>query len=239
MWKYALLIIVILIILYFIFRNLSERFNPNFVLARLLNQDQAINAVKRYEYNQMSPTYNDFKDMSYTEQSKWFTSEVPEEFRSLTDVDDVKRSNTAHKSLMNNASSMIRSNLKKLSRSEHQTDTPAQPPSMQNTTGPQIDGNTPIPPSGTCSDRWKGCAKWAADGECDINPEYMLWNCPSSCNSCNMTDDQKYKIVIDQNQKAPAHCVYHPEGDYPSPDEYMFRMRSYYETPVYPTIAHA
>eukprot|EP00058_Branchiostoma_floridae_P010495 XP_002595983.1 hypothetical protein BRAFLDRAFT_128083 [Branchiostoma floridae] len=35
-----------------------------------------------------------------------------------------------------------------------------------------------------CADDNGGCAGWAADGECDLNPGYMLTNCRLSCGEC-------------------------------------------------------
>ncbi|KAI8781987.1 cysteine-rich venom protein LIO1 [Biomphalaria glabrata] len=37
---------------------------------------------------------------------------------------------------------------------------------------------------GDCNDNAGGCAAWAKDGQCQINPKYMLKNCKKSCDVC-------------------------------------------------------
>eukprot|EP00058_Branchiostoma_floridae_P022713 XP_002608203.1 hypothetical protein BRAFLDRAFT_90357 [Branchiostoma floridae] len=37
----------------------------------------------------------------------------------------------------------------------------------------------------SCTDTNGQCAEWAAAGECDANPGYMLWNCMQSCGFCS------------------------------------------------------
>jgi len=47
---------------------------------------------------------------------------------------------------------------------------------------------TPKPtPTGTCRDDNTGCAGWAARGECQKNPGYMLKSCRKSCKQCSTT----------------------------------------------------
>jgi len=36
-----------------------------------------------------------------------------------------------------------------------------------------------------CVDRHSNCEEWAVRGECEVNPDYMLWQCRSSCRSCH------------------------------------------------------
>lgn len=70
----------------------------------------------------------------------------------------------------------------------------------------------------SCTDMFDGCAKWAADGECTINPEYMLYACAKSCSACKLTPQQKHDITVIYNSRDPAHCVSHDEnypGDFP------------------------
>merc|ERR1711937_714830 len=39
-----------------------------------------------------------------------------------------------------------------------------------------------------CKNRHADCAFWALEGECDINPNYMLTNCAPVCNTCHLLD---------------------------------------------------
>lgn len=39
-----------------------------------------------------------------------------------------------------------------------------------------------------CKDNADGCSGWAAGGECEANPGYMLANCRRSCNVCENTE---------------------------------------------------
>ena len=44
----------------------------------------------------------------------------------------------------------------------------------------------------SCKDKnEKDCASWAASGECDANPGYMLVHCASSCDKCDLLDYKK------------------------------------------------
>lgn len=40
----------------------------------------------------------------------------------------------------------------------------------------------------TCSDRHKQCRGWQRSGECEVNPGWMIVNCPQSCNACHLLD---------------------------------------------------
>ena len=44
------------------------------------------------------------------------------------------------------------------------------------------------PDAKECVDRHEACKGFAEGGECDINPGWMIINCPVSCNSCHMRD---------------------------------------------------
>lgn len=37
---------------------------------------------------------------------------------------------------------------------------------------------------GDCVDSNHDCAAWAAMGECQSNPDYMMYNCRASCGAC-------------------------------------------------------
>jgi hypothetical protein len=86
-----------------------------------------------------------------------------------------------------------------------------------------------LPVSDQCSDSYDECSKWAANGECTINPGFMLYKCAKSCKSCALNDQQKYNLVeIYGNRDAP-HCVYHPGSKgYPDPQYYVRQFDSYY-----------
>ncbi len=40
-----------------------------------------------------------------------------------------------------------------------------------------------------CVDLKDKCRKWADSGECQSNPEFMLFSCPMSCNTCSQCID--------------------------------------------------
>ena len=42
--------------------------------------------------------------------------------------------------------------------------------------------------AGDCEDRHTQCVGFAEQGECDINPGWMIINCPVSCNACHLRD---------------------------------------------------
>merc|ERR1719480_652418 len=52
------------------------------------------------------------------------------------------------------------------------------PPAPLPTPGP------PQPSPGPCSDDSEFCGDWAASGQCETNPGYMLEACPASCRVC-------------------------------------------------------
>merc|ERR1719189_2943579 len=46
--------------------------------------------------------------------------------------------------------------------------------------------HAPAPPTqAPCTDENQNCGNWAASGECEANPAYMLVNCPLSCGVCS------------------------------------------------------
>jgi hypothetical protein len=77
-----------------------------------------------------------------------------------------------------------------------------------------------------CTDDYDDCAIWAANGECTINPEYMLYACPKSCKACALTPQQKHNVTVIYNQHEPARCVSHGEN-YPGNFPYINRMYDY------------
>lgn len=80
-----------------------------------------------------------------------------------------------------------------------------------------------LPRSSDCEDKYEACPIWASRGECIINPEYMLYNCASSCEACALNDQEKYNVTYIYNSRPPAGCVYHGE-DYPSVRRYMHEL---------------
>lgn len=66
-----------------------------------------------------------------------------------------------------------------------------------------------------CRDRYNRCKQWAANGECLINPEYMLYNCARSCRACRLNPQQKYNVTRIMNRRDPSKCVYHG-AEYPN-----------------------
>lgn len=83
-----------------------------------------------------------------------------------------------------------------------------------------------LPVSTNCPDLFSECSKWAANDECIINPEFMLYNCPKSCGSCEYTEDDKYNVTKIYNSRPPLHNVYHGEN-YPGPFPFLNKMYSY------------
>ncbi len=75
-----------------------------------------------------------------------------------------------------------------------------------------------LPVDGSCKDDYDSCATWASNGECVINPEYMLYHCAGSCKSCQLTPQQKWNLTVMYNKKPVNNCVYHGKnGSYPDP----------------------
>lgn len=78
----------------------------------------------------------------------------------------------------------------------------------------------------SCSDSFDDCSTWADDGECEINPEFMLYNCPKSCKGCQYSEQDRSRLTRIYNSRPPAHCVYHGQ-DYPGNFQYMNRLYDY------------
>lgn len=64
----------------------------------------------------------------------------------------------------------------------------------------------------TCSNSYADCAKWAKAGECEINPEYMLFACPGACKACDLSPEQKQEIIIKASKLPLPGCAYHGEA---------------------------
>jgi len=83
-----------------------------------------------------------------------------------------------------------------------------------------------LPQDSNCTDEYSSCQEWADNGECEINPEFMLYNCKKSCKVCSLTGDEKSELVRIYNSREPAHCVYHG-ANYPGPSSYMNTLNEY------------
>ena len=64
----------------------------------------------------------------------------------------------------------------------------------------------------TCSDTYSDCQKWADAGECEINPEYMLFACPGACKACDLSATEKREIAVKASKLPLPGCVYHGES---------------------------
>mmetsp|Transcript_32855 Transcript_32855/g.63249 ORF Transcript_32855/g.63249 Transcript_32855/m.63249 type:complete len:440 (+) Transcript_32855:238-1557(+) len=76
--------------------------------------------------------------------------------------------------------------------------------------------------SNTCRDEVQNCALWAGQGECSINPKYMLSKCAMSCNSCfsqsSETGDQSCSDDTRAAEEPPARPPISPFNP-PSPSQ--------------------
>lgn len=70
-----------------------------------------------------------------------------------------------------------------------------------------------LPYGDNCSNKENDekCKKWAENGECVINPSMMLYDCEKSCRACNLSNDNKQKIIKIIESRSPLGCVYHDE----------------------------
>ena len=83
-----------------------------------------------------------------------------------------------------------------------------------------------LPQDSNCLDNYDKCPTWAANSECDINPEYMLYNCKKSCKSCSLNPQQLYDVTRIINSRAPPSCSYRGES-YPGPLNYYLHLLQY------------
>lgn len=84
-----------------------------------------------------------------------------------------------------------------------------------------------LPQSADCEDDYDDCPAWAANGECDINPEYMLYNCKKSCKSCALNPQQLQNVTAIMNSRPPPGCSFHGKP-YPGPFTYYYNMLEYH-----------
>lgn len=83
-----------------------------------------------------------------------------------------------------------------------------------------------LPESSQCKDNYDKCKEWAENGECTINPEFMLYGCPGSCKACALSEQEKFNLVKIYNKREPSHCVFHGES-YPDPYKYLRKTEEY------------
>jgi hypothetical protein len=84
-----------------------------------------------------------------------------------------------------------------------------------------------LPVSATgCTDMFANCGIWSANNECGINPEFMLYNCPQSCQACSLNEDQKYAMIQIANKTPPTTCAYRGSG-YPDRFKYLNELDKY------------
>jgi hypothetical protein len=80
----------------------------------------------------------------------------------------------------------------------------------------------------SCKDMYDGCPAWAEAGECEINPEFMLYYCGKSCKSCALNEQQKSDLVGIYNSRDLKTCAVHSDhSGYPGPFPYLFELYSY------------
>ena len=60
-----------------------------------------------------------------------------------------------------------------------------------------------------CVDKHRKCTRWASQGECQDNPEYMLSHCPNACQTCFAEETNKRQMTnndptVDRDQQDSA-----------------------------------
>lgn len=83
-----------------------------------------------------------------------------------------------------------------------------------------------LPHDNNCEDTYRDCELWAKNGECEVNPEYMLFQCPKSCYACKYTDDDKARLDKIYNSRMPDRCIYHA-AEYPSEFSFLNKLYDY------------
>lgn len=76
----------------------------------------------------------------------------------------------------------------------------------------------------SCGDLYQSCPAWAANDECVINPEFMLYACPKSCSACALSEQDKFRLVLIYNGRPLLHKVYH---GYPYPGNFPWLQKLY------------
>ena len=64
-----------------------------------------------------------------------------------------------------------------------------------------------LPSTASCRDTHMWCESWAERGECKINPNWMLPNCPKSCHQCKDIDG-KFQVIYILNNLKKNICIF-------------------------------
>jgi hypothetical protein len=95
-----------------------------------------------------------------------------------------------------------------------------------------------LPVSNTgCIDNWTDCPTWAENNECQVNPEWMLYECANSCSACSLSNQDKYNLIQVYNSKPPAQCTYRAGSTgtgYPDRLKYLQDLEKYYDVVAIP-----
>jgi hypothetical protein len=84
-----------------------------------------------------------------------------------------------------------------------------------------------------CDDQFDDCSKWAANNECIINPEFMLYSCSKSCQACSLSEQDKYNLVQIYNSRSPPNCAYR-KGSYPDRQRFLRELEKVHNDPGIP-----
>lgn len=86
--------------------------------------------------------------------------------------------------------------------------------------------------SAGCEDQYPQCQNWAQNGECTINPEFMLYSCAQSCSACALNPSDKFRITQIYNTRTPTQCPHHTP--YPNVRKYLDDFNKYHDIPAIP-----
>jgi len=89
---------------------------------------------------------------------------------------------------------------------------------------------TSLPLADDCADDFNKCAEWAKNGECTINPEWMLYNCKKSCKTCKLNPQELYNVTRIYNSRPPAASVFHG-AEYPGNFPFLNYLYDYDNLP--------
>lgn len=76
---------------------------------------------------------------------------------------------------------------------------------------PYYDKYKTIPRKIGCTDEYSRCSEWAANGECEANPDFMIQNCQNSCRACGLNQEQKGDLVGYYLNEPLKRCIYRGE----------------------------
>ena len=88
-----------------------------------------------------------------------------------------------------------------------------------------------------CRNIHKDCDYWASIGECDANPNYMLYYCAKGCNTCHLqTDEHRYAHC--QNDEDQPCEEYANEGECHKNPRFMRYFHHYFGCFIYVLCYH-